>query len=1295
MKNRKLSYIMIGFVSAMIVSLGFGLAIFLPRFTKADNTNLANTEIKETMEATITGANSAPASEKGGAVFLEGIDGEETIFTMTGGEISGHNKLYGGAVYIANKATFVMEDGIICNNQAKYGGAIYVEKGGTCIISGGKIMCNSAEVSPAIHVEPGASLIIENPSVLGHNYTVNYGNYIYYYVDGVLNSMVGIDSSYVDTMFYTSAEAPLDYENCPGYFLDEELTYGIEDGNIIFSQDVSEVKTLTEESSVPELKFNSDGVLKLYTKEATLDKLEFIPSENATELVSGLPESNGPYVVPKNHNGLPVELASEAFNAAYTCGGGSVTIPYSIEVIAGGAFGYNTTDINWHNNIKAIEGFAFSDCMADSLKLPESVEKIGTGAFWHFYAEELIIPKNVTEIGVDVFSESTINNIVFECPLTITASMIDSVENQNIKTITIGGDVLGVSGFNATLFPNLKTLNVGVKNVTTDITGGFTKSMITTVNILEGVETIGLNSFYQWSKVTAIELPSSLTLIGENAIRDCDSLASINIEETSVTEIGGRALASSGILDTIKLPNTLKIINNRAFQACVKLKGVFEIPSSVEYIGQYAFDNCYEIEELIINEGVKSIDAFAFKNLRDLKKAYIPSSLETVGNSIFYTDAQYVQNAGIYVELDQKKSTGWHNSWKNNANFIVYNCSFEDYNNLEKDMIITNGVLTSYNGTRKKVVVPITVTEISANAFKSSSLEEIVLPTTVTSIKANAFKDCVNLSSVKFMHNSALPTIESNAFSGSILKTISTYSETLTNLIKSAEWIPTEYDRKLFHISDWESIVDEKIVTISRDYGNGTQEKPYLLSDIEDYIYMIEKYASLQSTKFYSSNNKEVLEAVATKKIEDYGSIKVIYTGSVDNWKQSSFETNKIYFKLYNDIDFREMTEAVYGTYASISIDGNGHYFKEIDGELFENTPNYGALIENGVDIEFKNLIVTLKNRMATLCAYIRGGINIFDDVTIAPNENNDYIHVENGDKNESVYMSCMFDGTVKFLNCKNYANYMSSCGYFGIFMGGYARYRDDVGIDSRVYFENCVNNGNIITTGMAAVFFGNGTRRPAYFELKNCVNNGYIKGAEGCHVLATHTTGNEEFFKGDYVGFVERYNSNVLGELNQNGKVELLTSNINASISEDGDLTLSSKSGKLKVGRYQITIQSIMSFKPNDASNNSWNIPIIYNINIEDLSSYTLENCVYRFIDRKAYEEMGYTYSGEWIDAEEYNYVLDTVNGYYVFDFPNDFWYMPPKYYDKGVKCTITVFDENDNIIDFALTTVVYEEEK
>ena len=80
---------------AIIIAICFGvvLPLAINEERKLDTKNFLADE---------SGASSADKSQKGGAIYLE----EGATYIMTGGTIENHKNIYGGAVYVSNKATF-------------------------------------------------------------------------------------------------------------------------------------------------------------------------------------------------------------------------------------------------------------------------------------------------------------------------------------------------------------------------------------------------------------------------------------------------------------------------------------------------------------------------------------------------------------------------------------------------------------------------------------------------------------------------------------------------------------------------------------------------------------------------------------------------------------------------------------------------------------------------------------------------------------------------------------------------------------------------------------------------------------------------------------------------------------------------------------------------------------------------------------------------------------------------------------------------------------------------------------
>ena len=124
-------------------------------------------------------------------------------------------------------------------------------------------------------------------------------------------------------------------------------------------------------------------------------------------------------------------------------------------------------------------------------------------------------------------------------------------------------------------------------------------SFIKKVVILDGITAIGDRAFESmnkgiWAKLTyknlqSIEIPNSVTVIGDNSFEYCSNLKNLKMSDSLII-IGDRAFFNCENLTSIIIPNGVTSIGDRVFANCNNLASI-KIPKTVTFIGDFAFQN--------------------------------------------------------------------------------------------------------------------------------------------------------------------------------------------------------------------------------------------------------------------------------------------------------------------------------------------------------------------------------------------------------------------------------------------------------------------------------------------------------------------------------------------------------------------------------------------------------------------------------------------------------------------------------------------------------------------------------
>ena len=288
------------------------------------------------------------------------------------------------------------------------------------------------------------------------------------------------------------------------------------------------------------------------------------------------------------------------------------------------------TDITLGENVKTLGDKAFYTCDAlERVEIPSTVTDIGEKTFYSCPAlKEAIIRAGTVKAGT-FYNCRALTTLVISDNATLDASFTvgNTYAKETLETVKIERGEIGISAFNSC--PNLTTVELG-NGVTSVGDNAFSKcTALKSINIGDGVTSIGKNAFNGCTALTNANIGSGA--IGESAFNGCTSLANVTLGN-GVTSIGKNAFLRCTALTSISIGSGVTSIESGAFNGCTALTNA-NIGSGA--IGANAFQDCSSLIAVTLGDGVTSIGANAFLRCTALTSMNIGSSVRTIENFAF------------------------------------------------------------------------------------------------------------------------------------------------------------------------------------------------------------------------------------------------------------------------------------------------------------------------------------------------------------------------------------------------------------------------------------------------------------------------------------------------------------------------------------------------------------------------------------------------------------------------------------------------------------------------------------
>lgn len=139
--------------------------------------------------------------------------------------------------------------------------------------------------------------------------------------------------------------------------------------------------------------------------------------------------------------------------------------------------------------------------------------------------------------------------------------------------------------------------------------------------------------FLGCSDLESVQIPNSVTKLGERCFMNCSSLTEVNLP-ASITELPVGCFGYCASLKQIDVPSTVTSIGSACFMNCTNLSDV-TLPRSIQYLPEQCFSRCQSLKTLKIPSSVTAIADYCFYRCVSLDKIYIPFNTTEIGAHCF------------------------------------------------------------------------------------------------------------------------------------------------------------------------------------------------------------------------------------------------------------------------------------------------------------------------------------------------------------------------------------------------------------------------------------------------------------------------------------------------------------------------------------------------------------------------------------------------------------------------------------------------------------------------------------
>ncbi|MFR9655651.1 MAG: leucine-rich repeat protein, partial [Rikenellaceae bacterium] len=324
-------------------------------------------------------------------------------------------------------------------------------------------------------------------------------------------------------------------------------------------------------------------------------------------------------------------------------------------------------------------------------------------------------------------------------------------------------------------------------------------SVLSRILLPNSVTTIGESAF-EGAVIDTVALPASLVTIKGKAFASIETLIAIDMSGSkNLALIESESFTGAANLIRVVLPGedgNLRVINDNAFASTGVIR--IEIPTTVIYIGETIFNECADLETVVVKWTEEEDIAISPTSFISAEQAatqaltiVVPTSdIDEVDGSSIYNQDKFIDTETttlVSAEIDAANTTITNKTAGGLATRL--NALYPGFLDSVQDEITVAGPLNADDLAVLQNIKSLDISgaemtsgTITASAFEgNSTLESIVLPTTITGIEASAFASTTKLTSIELP--GSLESIAEKAFYNSSITAVTLSNVTVDDII--------------------------------------------------------------------------------------------------------------------------------------------------------------------------------------------------------------------------------------------------------------------------------------------------------------------------------------------------------------------------------------------------------------------------------------------------------------------------------------------------------------------------------